>query len=179
MCLRKRQELNNEVHKINEVYKIVNKVVPLVLAELEPFVGEKIIKVDESLVKKFSDKIEFLVGMRDKIKVKPLEGMRHASCHCLYVQSDKYHIKVKVSASFQISDHGCNYRDEIVYIGQVVNNWAFKGNNGTLESLNSFEPLKMLSASQEWSKYVKAAKAKETLEQATEAMFYSLREWVR
>lgn len=179
MYLRERQALNNKIHKVNQVRKVLNKYVPLVLNELRPFIGQKIIKADDYTVKKFSDKTGFLVDARKYFKIKPIEGFDRASISNIYVNTTKYSIQVKVSVSFQDSDHSCNYEDKVIYIGDIKQSFSNVFDNGTLEKVNEFTPLPMLSAAQEWKKYVKAAKAKEALENATTAMYHGLREWVR
>jgi hypothetical protein len=179
LYLRERQLLNAKVRKVNEVRKVLNEYTPQVIEQLKPFIGQKIIKADEYLVKKFSDKVKFLVGLRDTVKIKPLVGFDRASISNIYVNTTKYSIQLKISVSFQDSDHSCSYQDDVIYIGDIKQSWSDGAENGSLETVHEFTPLPMLSAAQEWKKYVKAAKAKEALEQATDAMFYGLREWVR
>jgi hypothetical protein len=178
MYLHEKQSLKNVIHRENEVRRVLNEVAPLLIEPLRDFVGQKIIKADESIVKKYDDKIGFLVSMRDNIKIKPMDEFEHASISSIYVVSNRYNMRVEVSISFQDSEHTCCYAKGNVYIGDVRNSLMGKAGDGDLEKVHDFTPLEKLSAAQEWKKYEKAANAKDAMETAKDAMWYGLRSWV-
>lgn len=179
MFLHKKSVVANKVHCENETRKVLNKIAPLVVEQLRQFDGLKIIKADCELVKKFSDKIGFLQEMRDKTKVKPLEGHKHASLHCVYVTCTRYSIRLEISLSFQCSEHGCEYSKGTVYVGDIKNSLMGDYGDGTLEKVHEYEPRKVLSVPTQWKKYEQAAKAKEKAEYAVTTMWYGLRDLVR
>ena len=178
MYLHEKAVITSKIHQENEIRKVLNKVVPMVLAELEPFVGQKILKADENLVKKFMDKVGFLVSLRDSIKIKPIEGKKYANLHCLYVTATKYSIRIQVSASFNTSDHGCTYHEGTTYIGDIKNNLMRDDGNDTLEKVHKFTHLPKLSAAGEYQKYIRAKKAKDAASKARDKMWYGLRAFV-
>jgi hypothetical protein len=178
MYLHEKQQLKNKVHQENEVRKVINQVAPLVADELKSFVGVKFLKADDYPVKKFCDKVDFLNNLRNSIKVQPIEGQKHASIQCLYVNATKYSVQLKVSICFSQGDHGCIYAEDVVYLADIQNSLMGKAGDGSIEKMLDFTPRTMLSAAQEWKTYEKAAKAKDTLEKAKNAMWYGLRSWV-
>ena len=179
MYLHETHVITNKVRQENEVRKALNKVVPQVIEQLRPFTGQKILKADESMVKKFTDKIGFLPGLRAKIKIKPLEGMEHASISCLYVVCSRYSMRLEISVSFQISDHGCTYAKKTVYIGDIKNSFLSDAGNGTLEKVCEYIPYTMLSVAGQWQKYQQAYKAHEKAEKAQSNVDHCLRDLLK
>lgn len=179
MYLRERKALNAEIHKENEVRKVLNLFVPMVMLELKEFDGQKIIKKDTELVKKFADKIQFLQSNRNSIKVKAIKGFKHASLQCIYVTATDYSVRLEVSLSFADSDHTCCYAKGTKYLCDVKHALMGCDGQGTVEKLHDWEPLEMLSAAQEWKNYEKAAKAKDAAEKAITGVWYGLRAWLR
>ncbi len=171
MYERELKNLNAEVHKENEVRKVLNLEVPKLLDIFKTFVGQKLCKADGDLVKKLTDQTSFLIFDRENIKIKPTEGRKYASITNMHITSTDYSARLEVSISFSDGDHTCCYAKGTTYLADIK--------NGISTSLYAFLPLEMLSAAKEWQKYQKAYKAKETAEETINAMWYGLREWVR
>lgn len=179
MYKQEKHVITNKVHQENQIRKVLNKVLPDIVKALKPFIGCKILKADEELVKKFTDKVDYLRDLRDKIKIVPLPGQTHAKLQCLYVTASRYSIRVQVSASFQISDHGCIYAEGTVYIGDIQNSLFSKAGDGNLQKINEYTSQKMLSAAGEFQKYESAYKAAEKAESSKDKMFYGLRDLLK
>lgn len=171
MYQRTREQLNAEIHKENEVRKVLNREVPKLMEILKLFVGQKLRKADGELVKKLTDQTKFLLADRQNIPIKPIKGQKYARISNMYLTATDYSVRLEVSISFSDGDHTCCYKEGTTYLVDI--------NSGIVKELYEWNPWKMLSADQEWQNYQEAFEAKEAAENAVGAMFYGLREWVR
>ena len=127
------KEIKNQIHFQNEVIKLKNFVVPQVIEQFKPFVGTKILKVDNS----FLQKTGLSKNIECNFKPVPLNPGDYARIHQLYIEVSTYsmffHICICFSGGkYEDNTYYCQYEETSFYIGDI--------DGLTLKKITSFEP---------------------------------------
>lgn len=127
---------NYEAHKAakvrgqNAINAFFNKNVPLILARLKPFVGEKVVLATGGFASKFA---KLLVEIREEIGEQ--EGFRYRiySSHgySLWLEGDK--------CEGVPGDSGCHYMKQSFCLGNLVNGMILKELYNTADRLPDFK----------------------------------------
>jgi len=109
-----------EIHYENELLKIHNKLTEKVIPQLQEFMGKKITTL-KGLSSKVTDKIHF-----PDFNVIPLKDGYAKLNYCyLYSYYNSLYIKYSIvfnGGSYDDNTYYCDYRDSILYVGNINDN---------------------------------------------------------
>ena len=166
-------QVKNKVKMSNVAKKIANIEANKVALILTDYVGCKVQKADDSLVKKITDRLNF---DRD-IEIEPLDrtGNDYAKLHCVYIDTSAYSLYMKVSicyngGSYEASPSTayCYYEEFSTHIADVE--------GGMLKSIDVCRA-DILDADKQIKLFKAAYKAKEQYETARDKVNHSVRYW--
>ena len=113
---RQKEELLFKVNGENEINKILNYAVPLLLEEFKSFEGTQILKQDFSLLKKIKDKTDLILNnVEDKFKNKDLTPS-------IYLNCSQYSIYLNIQLRFNnLREDGFLYYKGLKYLLNIEN----------------------------------------------------------
>lgn len=124
-----------QVEAQNSINAILNEIAPQLLKVVADSIGEKIVKVDGDLTKKFASKLDVITSKFHRLE---LEGYNYgyAKIHYIHVRKEYSTLSLKISGIFQDSVGSCFYRDAQIYLGKMELNGASE--TGVLKNIYDF-----------------------------------------
>ena len=115
-------KIRDNVFMENELRKVLAAETARLIPVLTKFIGQKILKADNSLCKKVSDALHLEQGE----KISPLKQGDFARVHWLHLDTTAYSLYLKAAVNFNGGSYDdktyyCEYRDDSVYMGEIVN----------------------------------------------------------
>ena len=147
--------VKENVHMENELRKIFNAELPKVKAVFAEFIGQKVLKVDEThLVKKLIDK----VNLDKTYTIEPLTKDGFVKMNYMYLKTNKYSTYLSISLCFS----GGNYDDKTYYCEYRENQYCICDyENGVITKIMPALGLDIIDANIEQINYDAAQKAKD------------------
>jgi hypothetical protein len=162
----------------NEVNKVLNIVNPIIKNRLKDYLGIKILKVNQELIKELKEDIDKILNSeKDKISINPYKKGDYAKIQVLYLSSSHYDLKIEISINFS----GGNYEDKTYYCYyHKKTSYICSLENSQIKQFYDFIGFKSINTEQQIKQVEKCIKLLEELNQEKNQLFpYELREFVR
>jgi len=162
----------------NETNKVLNSVIPLIQNRLKDYLGNKILKVNQELIKELHTDINnILENQKKSIKINPFKKGDYAEIQVLYLKSSNYDLSIEISINFS----GGSYEDKTYYCYyHKKTSYVCSLENSQIKQFYDFIGFKNINTEQQIKQVEKCIKLLEELNQEKNQLFpYELREFVR
>lgn len=168
------QEIENNCHMENELRRIYNTYMPLILAEYKKMEGKKAILSTGDKSKKLEDSIKDIIESARKESIKPLTGTKHASVSMFYVNVSYSSLWLKIGLCFEGKPcigggYIAEYHENSYYISD------FNKDTGALENMKDFKPFDFVNKDEQIKYYTEATKAVEFAESLNDKLIHKNR----
>jgi hypothetical protein len=131
------------VHILNESIRLKNLIIESLPKQFEPFLNQKIVKVDGGLIEKFKKSITF----PDFVPVSITGGIAKLHYCLIKTSYSSFYVEFSIcfhGGSYDDNSYYCHYESDSIYLGTV--------NNQILQKIDKFELLPSIDAEKEIEK---------------------------